>query len=233
MKFCVFLTTTLLLCSIATAGRIPHRDTDGDGQITVYGTAGEPPIAQDYQNPDENGVIRTDPDNEIHDGTRTYWKSQPFRVIEYVDIKEDESVKVTVNTLIDGKPDVVFRHVDDNDVIDWNAVAGENDRVHDHWPVHCGKTIVVGFDDNDTLELRGHTITIDRIVYKKGKHTVVYFYSQQGAGGGAHDEDDLGSVKVNNVLLTEDDIVVTNTNDGIVETWPEFESLIAYYMSRE
>ncbi|MFM7921263.1 MAG: hypothetical protein ACKPJJ_13655, partial [Planctomycetaceae bacterium] len=53
--------------------------------------------------------------------------------------------------------------------------------------------------------------------------------SQQGNGGGAHDEDVLGFIVVKGAALTAADIQFTGTNDGIAKTWTDFQNLVAYY----
>lgn len=119
----------------------------------------------------------------------------------------------TFNMLLNATDVVLARHTKDDGSINWRKVAGENDAVHDHWVEGIGNDVLLDFSnqDGDKLTLRGHTVEIADITYGEdegGDFSLISIRSQQGAGGGAHDEDDLGTLKVYGDKVTEDDIEV-------------------------
>ncbi|MEO9648959.1 MAG: calcium-binding protein [Roseobacter sp.] len=126
------------------------------------------------------------------------------------------------NYLLDATDAVLARHTGDDGSIKWRAVAGENDAVHDHWVSSGGDDIVLDFSnqDNDKIELRGHTVELARIEYGEdadGDFSMLYVRSQQGTGGGAHDEDMLGTIKVYGDQVVRADVTVKAASvfDGI------------------
>ena len=208
----------------------------GDDIVETHAVAGEPPIAQDYRaagtgatGPNGETLRADDPDDPISANGRTYFLGQPFQ--DNVTLRglsgADEFV---VRTYISGKPAIVARHVDADGVIDWNAVAGENDNAHDHWVEYFGSVTIADFDaaEGDTLRVRGHTVALNRLDVVGGD-TLVVVQSQQGNGGGAHDEDILGVILVEGARLSEADIEFDHANDGIVRTAAEFDDLVAGY----
>ena len=127
----------------------------------------------------------------------------------------------TFNMLLNATTVVLARHTKSDGSINWRRVAGENDAVHDHWVEGIGDDVLLDFSnqDGDKLELRGHTVEIADITYGEdagGDFSLISIRSQQGDGGGAHDEDSLGTLKVYGDKVTEDDIKVkTNVFDGV------------------
>lgn len=130
--------------------------------------------------------------------------------------------------LIDAKPEVIAQHTNSAGVTNWAAVAGENDNVHDHWVNGFGEDTITDYSkaECDTIVIKGHTATISSITYgvdEGGPYSLIKVISQQGDGGaggantatGAHDEDSLGQIKVYGDKVTESDVQVINTNDGI------------------
>ncbi|NRB02368.1 MAG: calcium-binding protein [Rhodobacteraceae bacterium] len=120
---------------------------------------------------------------------------------------------VTFNYLLDATDVVLARHTREDGSINWRSVAGENEAVHDHWVQAGGDDIYWDFSkqDGDRIELRGHTVELAEITYGEdanGDFSVLHVRSQQGDGGGAHDEDLLGTVKVYGDVVTEDDVTV-------------------------
>ncbi|MCP4595698.1 calcium-binding protein, partial [Neptuniibacter sp.] len=84
--------------------------------------------------------------------------------------------------------------------------------------------------DGDKIILRGHTVEIADVTQGEdegGDYSLIHVRSQQGDGGGAHDEDSLGTIKVYGDEVTADDINVVKKNvfDGIdiFEPIPEDE----------
>lgn len=123
--------------------------------------------------------------------------------------------------LLNAKQEVLDEHTRNDGTINWRKVAGENDNVHDHWVEGIGNDVILDFSnqDGDTIDIRGHTVEIAEITYGEddgGDYSLIVLRSQQGDGGGAHDEDLLGTIKVYGDQVTEDDISVTaNVFDGV------------------
>ena len=141
-------------------------------------------------------------------------------------------------TLINAKKDIILEHVNDDRTIDWMGVAGENTYIHDHWVDGIGIDVIGDYNaDEDTISIKGHTTQI-----KVDYHTVdtdgdgvaddavslITLYSQQGNGGGAHDEDYLGYVVVHGDRVEEDDIETdAKVAYGIVGTVDELQEALA------
>ncbi len=129
--------------------------------------------------------------------------------------------RFTFNMLLNATEEVLARHTRDDGSINWRKVAGENDAVHDHWVEGIGDDVLLDFSnqDKDKIILRGHTVEIAEITYGEdegGDYSLVSIRSQQGDGGGAHDEDPLGTLKVYGDTVTADDITVqAKVFDGI------------------
>ncbi len=127
----------------------------------------------------------------------------------------------TFNVLLNATDSVLARHTRDDGSINWRKVAGENDAVHDHWVEGIGNDVLLDYSnqDGDKLVIRGHTVEIADITYGEddtGDFSLISLRSQQGDGGGAHDEDPLGTLKVYGDRVNEDDITVqAKVFDGI------------------
>ncbi|WP_338469228.1 hypothetical protein ROLI_007490 [Roseobacter fucihabitans] len=126
------------------------------------------------------------------------------------------------NYLLDATDIVLARYTRDDGSINWRAVAGENDAVHDHWVESGGHDVILDYSkqDKDMIVLRGHTVELAKIDYGTdagGDFSLLHVRSQQGAGGGAHDEDKLGTVKVYGDTVKRADVKVTAKGvfDGI------------------
>ena len=147
--------------------------------------------------------------------------------------------KFVFETMINAKKDIILEHVNDDRTIDWMGVAGENTYVHDHWVDGIGVDVIADFDksEGDTISVKGHTTRVEvdyRMIDTDGDGTdddavsVVTLYSQQGAGGGAHDEDYLGYIVVHGDRVEEDDIEVDpKVAYGIVDTVDEIQEAVA------
>ena len=88
------------------------------------------------------------------------------------------------------------------------GVAGENDNAHDHWVESIGLKIVEDFnaDEGDRLKFEGHTVELGSVLHQDfdgdgDLDTILHFVSNQGGNGGAHDQDEVGSVVLLDVLL--------------------------------
>ncbi len=147
--------------------------------------------------------------------------------------------KFQFETLINGKKDILAEHTMDNRMIHWHGVAGENTYVHDHWVDGIGVDVVADFSkaEGDTISVIGHTTQVE-VEYKTidtdGDGTdddavsVITVYSQQGNGGGAHDEDYLGYIIVHGDRVEEDDIETdAGAHYGVVDTIDEIQEAVA------
>ncbi|MEO0773205.1 MAG: calcium-binding protein, partial [Pseudomonadota bacterium] len=115
--------------------------------------------------------------------------------------------------LLDAKDEILEKHTRDDGTVNWRKVAGENDNVHDHWVAGIGNDVILDFSnqDGDKIDIRGHTVEIASLTYGKdngGDYSLITLRSQQGAGGGAHDEDPLGTIKVYGDRVQKSDIMV-------------------------
>ncbi|MEM9430977.1 MAG: calcium-binding protein [Pseudomonadota bacterium] len=129
----------------------------------------------------------------------------------------------TFNYLLNATAAIMAKHTNADGSIDWQDVAGENDYVHDHWVEGTGDMEVVtdfSLEDGDEVVLRGHTVELAEITYgtdEGGDYSLLSVRSQQGDNGGAHDEDDLGKIKIYGDKVTEDNVTVEAADvfDGI------------------
>ncbi|MEM1397014.1 MAG: calcium-binding protein, partial [Pseudomonadota bacterium] len=129
--------------------------------------------------------------------------------------------------LIDAKEDVIAAHTGTSGNVNWGGVAGENDNVHDHWVEGIGDDVITDFSkaEGDKIAILGHTTQIKNITSgadEGGSYTLITLHSVQhgGAAGantvsGAHDKDELGTIKVYGDAVTAADITVEDTTEGI------------------
>ncbi|MEM9228620.1 MAG: LamG-like jellyroll fold domain-containing protein [Pseudomonadota bacterium] len=140
---------------------------------------------------------------------------------------------------INGKLDILQKHVMDNRMIHWHGVAGENRRLHDHWVDGIGIDIIGDYKaSEDKISLIGHTVNVLDVTYHGVDNdgdgfdddvvSVITAYSQQGGGGGAHDEDLLGYIVVYGDLVDEDDIITdAGAHYGVVDTIDQVQTALA------
>lgn len=175
----------------------------GSDQITSYADAGEP-----------------DPAQTLGAEGRFYPAIDPASAVDILSGGQGDDV-FTFNALLNATSSILARHTLDDGSIDWRAVAGENDAVHDHWVEGIGDDVILDYSnqDGDSLIIRGHTIEIINVSYgvdELGDFSLVSLRSQQGDGGGAHDEDPLGTLKIYGDTVEESDIEVqANVFDGM------------------
>jgi Ca2+-binding RTX toxin-like protein len=113
---------------------------------------------------------------------------------------------------LNGREEIVAKHVNADGTIDWAGVTGENGAVHNHWVEGIGDDVILDFNRaaGDTIEIAGHTVGMRDIAYgdRNGDgvddYSIITLYSNQGAG--AHNGDDLGTIKVYGNLITADDV---------------------------
>ena len=138
--------------------------------------------------------------------------------------------------MINAKYDIIMKHARADGSINWRGVAGENTYVHDHWVDMIGDDIITDFNraEGDTIEIAGHTLNIENITYHDSNndgvndYTKISFISRQG-NGGAHDEDNLGSLTVYGDLVDLGDISQIPSNTvfyGIVENIADIDEAI-------
>ncbi|MDA8585804.1 hypothetical protein N9L47_05965 [Rhodobacteraceae bacterium] len=147
--------------------------------------------------------------------------------------------KFQFETLINAKKDIIAEHTNDDGTIRWHGVAGENTYIHDHWVDGIGVDVVADFNkaEGDTISVIGHTTEIEvdyHTIDTNGDGidddavSLITLYSQQGNGGGAHDEDYLGYIVVHGDRVEEDDIETdAGAHYGIVDTIHEIQEAVA------
>jgi Ca2+-binding RTX toxin-like protein len=198
----------------------------GDGKDTIYLHFGT-----DRANggaDDDTIVSRSDAGEPMPaQGGSAYNANQPFRGKASNDVLTGGAGSDTFQFRfdLDAKPEILAKHqlahaADEHGgpgVIDWEGVTGENGGVHLHWVQSIGSDTITDFTRNvDKIELYGHTVDIGSIEKNvDADHdglkddSIVHVISQQGANGGAHDEDSLGSINVLNVAdISTGDITI-------------------------
>ena len=212
----------------------------GHGEDILNGGAGndrlmsladdrEPEIAQDFDRSD-------DPDYEVDFDARMVYPSQADMASDDVLTGGEGADEFFFQTLINAKLDIINRHVNDDRSINWMGVAGENNDVHDHWVDGIGNDTITDFnrDEGDTIVIDGHTTVVQEVRMEdadgdgEADDSVIQLLSDQGAGGGAHNQDLLGTITVLNTTITEDDYTTNaGSHTGIVETIDEYKEAIA------
>jgi Ca2+-binding RTX toxin-like protein len=138
-------------------------------------------------------------------------------------------------TLINARARYLEKHTQDDGTIRWHGVAGENDNIHDHWVDMIGDDVITDFSraEGDRIVIEGHTTQIRSIEHRDSNgdgivdHSVITLYSDQGGGGGAHNQDHLGTITVYGDLVTEADIEHTAAPAyGIVDTIDELAEAV-------
>ena len=200
---------------------------DGNDVIISRADAREPEIAQDFDASD-------DPNGEIDAVSRRLYASQS-------DLPANDTLtggagadEFRFETLINAKLDIINQHVNDDGTIDWMGVAGENDNVHDHWVDGIGDDTITDFNraEGDRIVIEGHTTEVSSIDVRDvdgdgDLDSVLQLRSNQGAGGGAHNLDLLGTITVLDNEITEDDFTVNaGVAYGIVDTISEYKEAV-------
>ncbi|MEM9355818.1 MAG: LamG-like jellyroll fold domain-containing protein [Pseudomonadota bacterium] len=204
---------------------------DGNDRLESRADAREPVIAQDFDRSD-------DPDYEVDFDARMVYPSQANLPSDDVLTGGAGADEFFFETLINAKEDIINRHVNDDRTINWMGVAGENNDVHDHWVDGIGNDTITDFnrDEGDTITIEGHTTEVSEInvldVDGDGdQDSVLQLRSNQGAGGGAHNLDLLGTITVLDNVITEADFTTdAASHAGIVETIDEYQEAISPLM---
>ena len=120
-------------------------------------------------------------------------------------------------------------------MIHWHGVAGENNRVHDHWVDRLGHEIIEDFNraEGDRIEVVGHTVDVYHLEHIDTDNdgvldaSVLHVQSNQG-NAGAHNKDKLGTITVFGDLVVESDYTVDSAPAyGIVNTIDELDEALA------
>jgi Ca2+-binding RTX toxin-like protein len=176
----------------------------GNDALASLSDAGEPVPAQDANGQVEDGEPLENSDDVLYGGAGadTFW----FHI------------------LIDAKQEIIDKYTDANTGrVDWAGVTGENNNVHDHWVESIGDDVIMDFKkrQGDKIAIEGHTTEITSVeqIDENGDgtrdYTLITLISQQGAAG-AHDEDQLGTIKVYGDIVTREDIYThAHPNFGI------------------
>jgi len=135
---------------------------------------------------------------------------------------------------IDATIEIATKHSDANGKINWHAVAGENNNNHDHWVNGIGDELITDFSkaEGDKIIIKGHTVNasveqIDEDDDGEADVSIITLISNQGGNGGAHDQDQLGTIRVEGDLITADDIKVdAGVHYGAHRT---VDQLVAFY----
>lgn len=200
---------------------------DGDDLLVSRSDGREPVIAQDYDSED-------DPDNEVYPESRTLYPDQPIEADDVM-VGGGGADTFRFEVLINAKEEIILDHVMDNGMIHWHGVAGENDRVHDHWVDRLGDEVIEDFNraEGDRIEVVGHTVDVYHLEHVDTDGdgildaSVLYIQSNQG-NAGAHNKDQLGTITVFGDLVTRSDYTVdAQPAYGIVDTIYELDEALA------
>lgn len=158
---------------------------DGNDRLISRSDAGEPNIAQDT---DQSKVYAHQPFLNANDTLSGGSGADRFRF----------------ELLINAKDAIAEKHADPiTGKVNWKAVAHENDNVHDHWVDGIGNDVILDFNksEGDKIEIAGHTVEVSNIEYVDVNNdgileSIIHLISNQGANGGAHNQDQLGTITV-------------------------------------
>ncbi|MEO0398932.1 MAG: LamG-like jellyroll fold domain-containing protein [Pseudomonadota bacterium] len=180
---------------------------DGDDLLIAQADGREGPVAFD---PDRDEGIDEYSQDQV---TGKVYLDQPLNADDVL-TGGDGADTFYFQTLINAKDKYIVEHTQDNGTIRWHGVAGENDNIHNHWVETIGDDVITDFSraEGDRILIEGHTTEIGSITYGDANgdgvldHSVISIYSDQGNGGGAHNDDQLGTITVYGDLITENDI---------------------------
>src|SRR5688500_3058960 len=188
----------------------------GSDEIVSRSDGGEGAIAQAI-------TATNDPNGEVDLTSRRIYAGQAGLPADDVLTGGAGADEFEFKTLINAKAEILRKHADENGVIDYGQVAGENNLVHDHWVDGIGNDVITDFNkaQGDTITITGHTTEVYQIDVTDADgdgaadDSVLHLRSNQGTAG-AHHLDLLGTVSVLNNELTAGDFTVdANSTAGI------------------
>ncbi|MEM7742698.1 MAG: LamG-like jellyroll fold domain-containing protein [Pseudomonadota bacterium] len=197
---------------------------DGNDLLIARSDAGEQRIGQLAIGEPTRG----DPDGEVNpDRQKLYgWEDMPLvsdDILEGGDGRDTFLLAPQIN----GKLDIIKKHVRSDGTINWAGVAGENNELHDHWVDAKGFDVIADFvASDDSIAVIGHTANVSVDHYDTDNdgddESIISIYSQQHGGGGAHTQDLIGITIVHGDRVEEEMIQTdANVTYGIVETFAE------------
>ncbi|WP_342586143.1 LamG-like jellyroll fold domain-containing protein, partial [Leisingera sp. ANG-Vp] len=209
----------------------------GHGEDTLIGGSGNDLLISRADG--REGAIAYDPDrdegdplNELTNGK--LYPNQPVPADDLLVGGRGADI-FYFQTLINAKKRYIEKHTRDDGSINWHGVAGENDKLHDHWVDVLGNDVIKDFSraEGDRIVIEGHTTEIASITYGDRNrdgvmdHSVIELYSDQGRNGGAHNGDRLGSITVYGDLVKLSDIEHTAAPAyGIVQSVSDLQEAI-------
>ena len=190
----------------------------GHGEDTLIGGDGNDLLVA--QSDGREGYVTFDPDRdegdpfgELDPATGKLYPDQPIPSDDVLTGGAGSDI-FYFQTLINAKERFIEEHTNDDGTIRWHGVAGENENIHDHWVDVIGNDVITDFSraEGDRIVIEGHTTEILNITYGDANgdgvvdFSVIHLYSDQGNGGGAHNDDLLGTITVYGDLVKESDI---------------------------
>ena len=175
-----------------------------------------------------------DPYNELDPKTKKLYPDQPLHAD---DVLTGGSGADTFyfQTLINSKERYMEKHTNKDGMIRWHGVAGENDKIHDHWVDGIGNDTITDFDrsEGDKIVIEGHTTKVLKVKYHDSDndgildYSKIHLYSDQGGNGGAHNDDRLGTITVYGDIVKDSDIKIdAKPAYGIVKNIDALEEAI-------
>ncbi|MEM6974497.1 MAG: LamG-like jellyroll fold domain-containing protein [Pseudomonadota bacterium] len=213
---------------------------DGDDTLRSRSDAGEQRIGQLVLDQNTRNLDQfEDPSVSVEYLKLVDWIDQPLKADDVL-VGGAGADHFLFEALLNGKADILVDNTMGNGrMIHWHGVAGENKYLHDHWVDLLGIEIVADFSkaEGDTISVLGHTtqVEVSYVAYdsdgdgvKDAVYSNILAYSQQGKGGGAHDEDLIGHIAVFGDLVEEGDITTdAGVHYGIVRTLDELQEAVA------
>ncbi len=211
----------------------------GHGEDVINGGAGDDFIIsqadgrEGYVTYDANRD-EGDPLNELDPVTKKLYPDQPIAADDVLTggLGADTFY---FQTLINAKERYIEKHTNNDGTIRWHGVAGENDKIHDHWVDVIGNDTITDFNraEGDKIMIEGHTTNISHISYGDSNgdgivdHSKIHLYSDQGKNGGAHNDDLLGTITVFGDLVREGDYTETSKPAyGIVKNIDQLDEAV-------